>query len=140
MAKTFGIHIRKYIEEEFISRGGTSVTVNQDLERLYDLYRRAIREVPLALDEARLIVDCCNGTIYDARSAPMLWASIEDSCHLDGLDAKWGIDGPALVEKLKGLTQLQSLALVDAAERFWNLPDGGRDLDADVRKFFNVSG
>lgn len=133
------IHVYERIYRELESRGDNrSGTINRDLERLYTMYARAIKEVPLSLPEAQAIVDCCNGTIYDARSAPLLWASIEDANNLDGLDDKWGIDGPALVEKLKGLSQLQALALIDAAERFWNLPDGERDLDADVGKFFNV--
>ena len=137
-SKTFGVHIRKDIEEEFLSRGGSSVTINRDLERLYALYARATREVPLSLDEARLIVDCCNGTIHDVNTARMLWASVEDACELDGLDEKWGVDGPGLVERLKNLSQVQALALVDAAERFWSLPDGARDLDSDIRRLFNL--
>lgn len=141
--KTVGVYLRDEIQEEInkrIGAEGRSYVIERDLDRLYTLYKRAVKEVPLSLDEARLIVDCCNGTIYDARSAPMLWASVEDSCTLDGLDEKWSVDGPALVEKLKALTPIQALAIVDAAELFWALPDGERDLDADVRKFFNVRG
>lgn len=139
MAKTVGLYLYPETEKAIFSRGDNrSQIINRDLGRLYELYDRAIKEVPLSLDEARLIVDCCNATVYDARTATMLWGSVEDACQLDGLDEKWGIDGPVLVEKLKGLTQLQALALVDAAERFWALPDGERDLDKDVRKFFHV--
>ena len=139
MAKTVGLYLYPETQKALSTRGDNrSAVINRDLGRLYELYGRAIREIPLALDEARLIVDMCNGTIFDARTAPLLWASVEDACHLDGLDEKWGIDGPVLVEKLKGLTQLQALALADAAEQFWALPDGERDLDKDVRKFFHV--
>lgn len=111
--------------------------INRDLERLYTMYRRAIREVPLALAEAQLIIDALNGSIFDAQSAPMLWANIEDACKLDGIDDKWGVDGPALVEKLHGLSAFHCMALIDGSERFWSLPNGERDLNADVRKIFN---
>lgn len=137
--KTFGVYIRESLQQDFDARGGSSVVINRDLERLYTLYRRAIREVSLTLAEAQLIIDALNGSLFDAQSAPMLWANIEDACNLDGLDDKWHVDGPALVGKLRGLNALQCMAIADAAERFWELPDGDRDLDADVRKIFNTT-
>lgn len=91
--KSFGVYIRESLQPEFEARGGTSAVINRDLERLYALYRRGIREVPLTLAEACLIVDALNGSLMDANTAPMLWASIQDACKLDGLDAKWEVDG-----------------------------------------------
>lgn len=96
-----------------------SQTIARDLERLYSLYRRCLSQIKLTANEACLICDVLNGTIMDANSASMLWAEVEDGCNLDGLDEKWEIDGPALVEKLKSYNETQCLALVDAAERFW---------------------
>lgn len=140
MAKTVGLYLRDEIEKEIRSRGeNRSWIISRDLERLYALYRRAIRETPLEYREACLIVDALNGSIMDANTATMLWASIEDACKLDGLDKKWEVDGSALVEKLRGLNVLQAMALIDAAERVWGVPDGERDFEKDIRKYFNIS-
>lgn len=101
------------------------------------MYGRAIKEIPLTYKEACLIVDTLNGVLMDANSARLLWAEIEDACRLDGADNKWEVDGTALVEKLKKLPLMHCMALVDAAECFWNLPDEDRDLRR-VKEFFNV--
>lgn len=138
MAKTISFYIRSPLEEELDLRGGNrSSIINRDLERLYTLYRRAIREVSLTMAEACLIVDSLNGSIMDANTAQVLWAGIADSIRLDGLDKKWDVDGPALVEKLQGLNVLQAMALVDAAERFWEMENV--PFEEGVRKVFNVT-
>ncbi|MFY9604024.1 MAG: hypothetical protein WAR00_05190, partial [bacterium] len=59
-----------------------------------------------------------------------------------GLDKKWQVDGKALVKKLKALSHVQALALVDAAERFWQANTGtntGTADDEDIKKFFGVA-
>lgn len=97
-----------------------SAVIGRDLARLYELYRLALKtEINLTPSEGALILDSLNGTILDARMSAMLWAQIEDNVFLDGLAGKWEVDGPALIEKLRSLTRLQALALVDMAERFW---------------------
>lgn len=139
MAKTVGLYLRPETENEILQRGeNRSHIINRDLERLYTLYKRTLRETPLALSEACLIVDALNGSLMDANAAPMLWVSVEDAIKLDGLAAKWEVDGPTLVEKLRGLTAFQCMALVDASERFWSISD--RELEAGVRKCFNIPG
>ena len=138
MAKTISFYIRGPLEEELSLRGDNrSNIINRDLERLYTLYRRAIREVPLTMAEACLIADSLNGSMMDANTAQVLWAGIADSIRLDGLAEKWDVDGPALVEKMQGLSALQAMALVDAAERFWEMENV--PLEEGVRKVFNVT-
>ena len=140
MAKTLGVYLYSETINEVAVRGeNRSQTINRDLERLYDLYRRAIQETPLPLAEASLLVDCLNGSLVDARSAGMLWANVEDGIKYDGLEGKWEVDGKALVEKLRRLNQVQCLALIDAAERFWALPATERGIEEGVRKCFNIS-
>lgn len=137
MAKTVGIYLRASIEAELAQRGeNRSHAINRDLERLYALYRRAIREVPLTLAEACLIVDALNGSILDANTAQLLWANIEDAIKLDGLAAKWEVDGPVLVEKLRSLNTFHCMALADAVERFWEFEDV--ELEDGVRRYFNI--
>ena len=117
-----------------------TLVIHRDLERLYTLYRLALREVKLTLPECWFLVDMLNGTIMDANTAGLLWASAEDACALDGLDKKWKIDGKVFVEKLKALSRVQALALVDAAERFWQANTGTATADdEDIKKFFGVA-
>ncbi|WP_374713122.1 hypothetical protein [Symbiobacterium terraclitae] len=116
-----------------------SATIARDLDRLYTLYKLALREAPLAVGEACLICDVLNGTLMDASSVAMLWAEVADGIRLDGLDKKWGVDGEALVKRLKGLDRLTCLALVDAAERFWvAAPSSQESTEVLVRQFFHV--
>ncbi len=140
-AKNVGLYLRPETERELVLRGeNRSHIIARDLDRLYTLYRRAIREVPLTEKEACLIVDSLNGTVLDANTAQLLWANIEDSVKLEGLADKWEVDGPVLVEKFKGLSAFQAMALADAAERFWEMADGGKmDVEKGVRKVFNIS-
>ena len=139
MAKTVGIYLRPETEKELSARGeNRSHVIARDLDRFYNLCRRAIREVPLSEKEACLIVDSLNGTVLDANTAQSLWFSIEDSINLDGLADKWGVDGASLVEKLKELNAFQAMAIADAAERFWQMSDR-MGLEEGVQKVFNIS-
>lgn len=114
-----------------------SATIARDLNRLYDLYKLALLGVQLTTAEACLVCDALNGTWMDVGSADTLWAEVADGIRLNGLDQKWGVDGEALIAKLKGLDRLTCLALVDAAERFWVVaPTSGEDTRALVQRFF----
>lgn len=122
-----------------IARRGAnrSGVINRDLERYYTLLDRALASTTLTEAEAWLLVDVLNGTIMDATTAHMLWAEVEDGIRLDRLADKWELDGPALVEKLRGLTELQSMVLVDAAERFWEDEDRP-STSAEIGMYFNL--
>ena len=97
-----------------------STIISRDLERLYTLYQRALRRVNLTIDEACLITDALNGSLMTADTAHLLWASVEDAIKYEGLQEKWGVDVKALVEKIRGLTEFECMAVIDAAEKFWN--------------------
>ena len=97
-----------------------STIISRDLERLYTLYQRALRRVDLTIDEACLVVDALNSSLMTADTAHLLWAGIEDAIQHENLAEKWGVDGQALVEKLRSLNEVQSMAVIDAAERFWS--------------------
>jgi hypothetical protein len=115
-------------------RGAVSTIIERDMNRLYDMYERALRQIPLTIEEACLICDHLKGTVNDPSSASILWASIEDGISLNGLDKKWGIDGQELVSKLRKLSEIQSMALIDAVERFWF---GGYKKE-DMAKLFMI--
>jgi hypothetical protein len=76
----------------------------------------------------------------DANSAHMLYAEAEDGITLEDLAEKWEVDGSALVEKLKGYSDIQCLAICDAAERFWETADENRSIPETVREVFRIKG
>jgi hypothetical protein len=77
----------------------------------------------LSVNEWRLVCDALNGVwMRECWALQTVWAEIADAIKLDGLDSKHGVDGPALVTKLHGLTYGQTVALVDVVEHFWNDP------------------
>lgn len=94
----------------------------RDLARYYQVLADELARVRLTEGEASLIVDALNSTLLEPQTYRYLWAEVSDS--LDELTEKWGVDGPRLVEKLRGLPPGATMAVVDAAERFWRLPDG----------------
>lgn len=102
----------------------------RDLERYYALLRRELRTVNLSREEVLLLLDVSNGTLWEPHSIPLLWAEVEDGL-ADGLAEKWGVDGPAFVERLRGLTAGQAFAVVDALERAWKI---GGDLEGAARE------
>lgn len=98
--------------------GSASEVARRDLGRYYDLLALALASVDLTEGEASLIVDALNGTIIDVSTAQLLAAEVEDGLG-DGLAEKWGVDGGALVAKVRAWTLAQRMAVCDAAERFW---------------------
>lgn len=140
--KTFktSISINKYIADKIEERGSSmSAIIRRDLERLYTLYERSLTQMDLTVDECCLIVDVLNGTISDANTAHLLWAQVEDGCVLDKVDAKWNVDGKKLIEKLKNYNEIQCLAIIDAAERFWNNPSyRDKDIKEGVKEVFKL--
>lgn len=95
------------------------LTAARDLERYYALVEEELGSLDLTEAQASLICDALNGTLLEPYSIRLLWAEVDDAVHLNGLDRKWGVSGPALVEKLRALTPGQKFALADAVERFW---------------------
>lgn len=105
---------------------GLGAVASRDLERYYEALKRSLPTFERS--EALAIMDVCNGTLWESWSVPLLWASVDDS---EGLGQKWGIDQPALVARLRQMTYAEALAVVDAAERFWN-HGGGYQIDTDA--------
>lgn len=95
--------------------------VARDVERYHALLRDARRPLrdQFSRAELMLIVDSCNGTLFEPSTVCALPFNIEDSISLDRLDEKWGVDGSALLAKLQALSPVQTQSLVDAVERFW---------------------
>ena len=106
---------------------GRSGQIAGDLARYYEALARSRKNLrsQFSAGELSAILDICNGTVYEPHSIPWLYASMQDALE-DGIAAKWEIDGPALVAKLRALSYIDAAALIDAAERAWrNLSDDG---------------
>lgn len=98
-------------------RGNRSGTLAAMLERYARVCERCQPE--LSEPEMNLCRDVLNGTwLVDS---PCSWAlaSIEDAISMDGYDQKWGVDGAALLRRLRGLDEAGWTALVDSVERWW---------------------
>lgn len=102
------------------SEPGRSIhqVASRDLERYYQALDLARAQVKLSEPEASLIVDALNGSFIELTLAQLLEWEIEEALQ-DGLAEKWGVDGEALVEKLKDYSLLQKMAICDSAEQFW---------------------
>lgn len=105
----------------------------RELEQHFFALRASLGEVTLTEGEASLIVDALNGILMEPYTMGLLWAQIADAVEMNGDDRKWQVDGPALVEKLRGLTYCQALAVVDAARRWWNLEGEARTIPEGLR-------
>lgn len=116
------------INDDLTARRGSAPAggiARRDLERYYALLRAELGTVDLSEGEASLVCDANNGVFWESMTAHLLWAGVSDAIRLEELDTKWGVDGPALVEKLRALTPAQTLAIIDAGERFWTAVGGG---------------
>lgn len=117
-----------------------NAVVRRDLERAYALLDRDLATLPFSEAEWLLLLDVTNGTLFEPASIPFLWAEVADAlAATPALAAKWNVDGPALVARLRALSPLRAWAVVDALERCWRqattaaAPDLRADLRAAVR-------
>lgn len=98
-------------------KAAASRVAQRDLDRYYHLLTLALASIELSQNEAMLLVDMSNGTLYDMVGAPALHYEIEDA--VSDLAEKWGIDGAALAAKAASWSLIQKVAVIDALERFW---------------------
>ncbi len=94
---------------------------NRALERYFYLLSKKRQELRdrFSENELGLMCDASNGTLWSVDTIAYLPHGIEDAISLDGLDAKWDVDGEALLAKLNELDLLSLCALVDGIELVW---------------------
>ena len=99
----------------------TNTVARRDLER-YNVLLDSVRPV-FTRDQAMLLVDVFNGTHFEPieMSLSALWASLDDA--EDAYYQKHGVEKEAFVERVHNLTKAETLAVIDAVERFWNGED-----------------
>lgn len=112
-----GENLASYLEAR---EGPRSASINT----LADRYMHILAGSRLDLSDAELslIRDANNGTVFTpARTGlPGLAYNVEDAIKLDNLDRKWGVDGAALVAKLRACTRAELACLVEDVERYWS--------------------
>ena len=80
--------------------------------------------------ELSLIIDVMNGTMLSpAMPGESLRGNVPDGIALDWLDEKWGIDGQALVEKIKNLGLAECSTLELWANGFWYGENAGENIE-----------
>src|SRR2546421_4610038 len=72
-----------------------------------------------SLSEALLLCDALNGVLLDAQTKHLLWATIEDAIRTDELDRKGGVDGDALVARLRSLTPVEQGMIAYRIQQAW---------------------
>lgn len=122
--KKFSISLFDQVYSQVIERGEQRATIiNRDLERYYEALKDTRRLLSQKFDakELGLILDNLNGTLMgETYGVRLIYANVEDAITYESIDRKWGVDGDALVVKLKALSFVENAALADAAERWWN--------------------
>lgn len=110
-----------------------SEQISGDLSRYYRLLaevRPALRE-RFSRAELALILDACNGWMMDVASPSYLWVEVADAIRLNGIDTKWEVADPGdLIQRVRALSGLESIALADAIARWWHaVGDGDHTRD-----------
>jgi len=107
--------------------GPRAVTAKRDLGRYYEILRAALATVALTRGEAGLLVDVCNGWATSVEQPDILAGGlalqVDDGMRLEALDEKWHVERAELLAKIDGWTTAQTIAVVDAVERFWQEPN-----------------
>lgn len=105
--------------------GNGENVVREMMQRYLSLLQMELEAVNLSEEEWWYLRDSLNGFLFEPASPAnirllphILAASVEDSAP-DGLQEKWGVNAAALASKLRQLRPSQSLAVLDAVERFW---------------------
>ena len=130
------------LEKQLLARGESDTWPEiavRDLNRLYSLYQEALADAALTVEEAILICEVLNETELDHNNAHGLGAAVADICKRTNRHKDWDIeDYQPLVEKLQACSQLQCVAIIDAAERFWISSDyGAEGIYGVARRLFS---
>lgn len=115
MAKKIGI----YMPDDIAARLPAASSQSGSIARACDRYAEIIAATPLPTferSEWALIMEACLGTLWEpAANIRYLWQGVEDAL-ADGLAEKWGVDGAALIERLKQLPFAEELRIVHELE------------------------
>lgn len=115
MKKSFHLGLKAQQVLLRTGKGADSSRLNAVLDR----FGVALADVDIGLSEAELqaVTDAhWSHAFMDAEIDKNLWMNVEDMLG-EGLAEKHGIDGPALVAKLKGISAIEAVWLIEEIER-----------------------
>lgn len=127
---------------ELLNRTGEfdspDLIARRDLGRYYSLIRRSVPK--FTHEDVEILTMACEfWTVTDADQARHIWAEVEiwleESAPQSGYSDEWINDHRGLVDRLKELEPVESMAVSDAIERariYWL--EGGTDAAEDVYK------
>jgi len=110
-----------------------SATIAKSLDRYFYALaaaRRGLRS-RFSKSELGLILDVANGALFASPCAVGFIEHEVAAALIDGAAERWHVDGPALMKKLKALSYVEKLALIDAAERWLNRAGRGEQPALD---------
>ncbi len=121
---------------------GFSGQIQDDLALCWGLLDRGLAQArkKLTRAEAKLLLDVQNGTFFDASQLSMwigggLAHQVSDGIDLDGLDKKWELDGPSMLDKISALTDLETVAILDWLRWMWRNHEQNGLWDSEFAKF-----
>ena len=109
------------LKATLLQRGeDTRLVESRDLKRYYALLNYHLLELSLTVGEASLLCEALKNYRFedDSEQARAIWKRVANEIQSTQLDQKWRVNG-AFIHKLQALNHLQSVALVDAVERYW---------------------
>lgn len=104
-----------------LQRGEDASTVSlRDLKRYYALLNYHLLELTFTANEASLVCEALKDYRFedDSEQARTIWKRVDAAIQRDHLDQKWSVNS-TFIPKLRALSHLQAIALVDAVERYW---------------------
>ena len=131
-------HGFRQLDEEIMERTGTDKTrafiAQRDLQRYYIMLQISLLQFDIA--SACVLVEAlkdCVDRQTEIDLLGMIWFEKERT--ILGLAEKWQVDSDTLLNRLHELDFIQSLAIIDAAERYWNnLALSGTTIEDGVEK------
>lgn len=118
MARRTTIYLTDRAEAALAGGDSLSGSINRIADRYYEILRRS--RIDLSDAEMDAVRDALNGWLAEPAATIAGGPALEVADALDdGLAERHGIDGRALLAKLRGLTFAQEVALVDYVEQFW---------------------
>lgn len=95
---------------------GVGMTAHRDIQRYYATLAASLPT--FTPEQAQFLYEATAGTRFELDTIRLLWADVREASRVDGLDAKFGIDGDALARYLsQECSNAAQFAIVDALER-----------------------
>ena len=129
-------------QREYLERSGGPTEKIRDLiefERIVIRSHSADIVTRFSAEELTAICAACRGTLYEAtlyRNLPSMIADdVDNAVILDGLAENHGVDGPALVAKIREMNPAEAYVMTRMIRAFWTAPSGTPIPEAFKRMF-----